>query len=699
MMRKHSLPFLAGLTLTALLAGCGQPSAPTASQPVSASPTGLTSAGSLRYVQNEVLVGYTDEASLQAAAKAMNGTVLDRLPEIQTALVRVSGDALKVSAKARGVSGLRYAIVNSAVAKTDVVTHGGAPLAAQGVPSDQIFDELPQYALDPRHLNAKAAWDKGLTGKGVIVAVMDDPGDVTHPDLAANWAGKAYDAYANKTYTSGEAWKKLVASDYASHGTFVASSIVAVKNGKGIVGVAPEAKWYPIMINPAREATNEFYSDFAIARAAIWAAANGARVINNSWGGGLGVGATKDAFDYAMDQGIVVVASAGNTYQDQFQFPAGMPGVIASAALDGSNRRVTFSTAGRHISTGAPGQDVILANPTWAGGGFELISGTSFSGPYTAGVAALVIQKCPEATPYQVRRVMEMNADGSIGTNPNGFDRDTGWGRLDAGKIAANLNCAALPEKGANVAVEVGYVDLKGTSPGIFADVMLRGKGMRPGDNTDSTPWYFTETNAQGVARFAEIKPGTYDVYVAGTDLSVTGGANEDRGTYIGTLVATSGSTYSRPDMKRILVTGTSPDLNPVDPYEPNDTPETATPIKYGQTTQTAYLFGKPQDADYFKFEAKAGDKITADVLARARLGGTLDSYLFLLGPDGKTVLADNDDRGDPRIDQDSAISYTIAKDGTYYLLVSSCAISCNPEAPEDDNNPFNKYQLKLVKN
>lgn len=703
MMRKYLKPTLGLLAITALLSACGQPNSPTATQPKSAIQAGLAQVGDLKYVENEVVISYKDQASLDSAVQKLGGTVIATIPEIRVALVQVAGDAFKEAYKVRGVSGIRYAQPN-AVSATAEPTTVSNNLNQLSIPADQVFDVLPQYALDPRHLNAKAAWDAGMTGKGVIVGVMDDPGDVSHPDLTANWAGKAYDSYSDQVYTDVKSWVDHVASPYASHGTFVASSIVAAKDGKGIVGVAPDAKFFPIMINPARKATNEFYSDFAIARAAVWGTNNGARVLNNSWGGGLGIGPAKDAFDYAMSQGVVVVASAGNSYRDQFQYPAGEPGVIASVALDASNRRVTFSTHGRHVSTGAPGQDVMLANPTWQWGKgdtdkYELISGTSFSGPYTAGVAALIIGKCPNVTPYQVRRIMEMNADGSIGSNPNGFDRDTGWGRLDAGKIAASLkDCSALPDKGANVQVTVKFLDLSGTHPGYLADVMLRGQGLRPGATDDSTPWYITSANEDGEAHFSEIAPGTYDVYAAGSDLDITGGAPEDRGTYLGTLTATSGSTFMNPDRKLIVLTAKSPDLNPVDPYEPNDTPAEATPIAYGQTTKVAYIFGKPQDADYFKFVGKAGDKILADVLARGQIGGRLDSYMFLYDTNGTKILAENDDRGNPRIDSDSEIAYTLPADGTYYIKVSSCSISCNPKAPQDDDSPFNKYQLKLQK-
>ncbi|WP_027481117.1 S8 family serine peptidase [Deinococcus pimensis] len=691
------------LILTALLAACAQqPTTSTNPAPVASAPSGpIGRSGALQYVSNEIVVGYTDEASLKAAAAAVNGTVVATIPEIRAALVRTQGDAIKVAPVAASVEGVAYATPHSVVSGPEVPQLSQTKLGSLSNAADQYFDELPQYALDPRHLNAKAAWDAGMTGKGVIVAVLDDPGDITHPDIAPNWGGKAYNPFLDKVYTNGADWKAASQSNFASHGTFVGSTIVAARDGKGIVGLAPDSKLIPVVINPAKTQTNEFYGSFYIARGAVWAVNNGARVLNNSWGGGLSFGAVKAAFDYAMANGAVVVASMGNSYKDEVQYPGALPGIVASGALDASNRKVTFSTSGRHISSSAPGQDVILANPTWLGGGHQLISGTSFSSPYTAAAAALVIGKCPNATPYQVRRLLEETANGAVGTNPNGFDRETGWGALDLGKAAARLkDCANLPAKGANVAVSVSYVDGTGTHPGALADVILRGKGLRPGASDDSTPLYLSTSDETGEVVFSEIAPGDYDIYVAGADLDVTGGLPEERGTFVGTLTATSGSTFEYPVRKTVKLVAQSPDFNPADPYEPNDTPAEAKTIAYGQTTSTAYIFGQPRDVDVFKFTAQAGDKILAEVLAQGQLGGSLDSYLYLVGPDGTTVLKENDDRGTPRVDSDSEIAFDIPTAGTYYLKVTSCEIAPGCAAPGgvDDNSPFNKYQLSLKK-
>ncbi|RDI95176.1 serine protease [Meiothermus sp. QL-1] len=677
------------LSLAALLGACSQ--GPQGATPPASPPGVTTISEGIRHFQGQVVVGYQDEAALQAAIQKIRAREIARIPELKAALLQVNGDALKASRSLKGLQGLRFAephLAQVTPPSEDPVErpHREGDLLPLANPADQILDALPQYALDPRHLNAKRAWDLGFEGQGVTVAIIDDAADVTHPDLAANWAGRAYDPVTDTTYTNASAWLAFINNNpNIYHGTFVASTVSAPRDGQGIAGLAPRTKFLPVAIfQPG------YVGDFYVARGIVWAVNNGAQVLNNSWGG-LGYGElVKEAFDYALANGVVVVASAGNSYKDEVRTPAGYPGIIASVAADGNRNRANFSTHGRHVSTAAPGVDVLLANPTWLGGGYGLISGTSFSGPYTAAAAALVKAACPGATPYQVRRALETT------TWERSFSRQKGWGHLNAGNLADLLQqgCGALPPKGAVVRVKVEYFNQNGVFPGLLADVILRGKGLRPGDPTDPTPMYWARTNQEGEAWFYEIAPGEYDIYVAGADLALTGGFPEERGTFVGTLVATSGSHAGNPDFKRVRLNASEVNLNPTDPYEPNDNPAQATPMVYNTTTQTAYIFGQPRDFDFFAFSGTSGDQIRARVYARSSLGGTLESYLYLLDGNGN-VLAENDDII-PGQNTDSEITYTLTSDGTYYLVVTSYTIASNPNA--SDNSPFNKYQLELRK-
>ena len=670
------------LLLAGLLAACSDPNAITGNRELK-----VASYGEVSYIQNQVVVGYSDEAQLQELVASKQGRVISRIPELGAALVELPGDAWKAARELSTFPGIRYAEPNRANVKpprADPIEKPRQNLVAPlGNPEDQMLDKVPQYALDPRHLNAQVAWDLGVEGQDVVVGIVDDPSDLSHPDLAANWAGKAYDPLTDTEFTDAAAWVAFASQNPDnSHGTFVASTVAAPRNDVGIAGLAPKAKIMPVAIFQPN-----YVGDFYVAKGVVWATNNGAQVLNNSWGGsGYGI-IVKTAFDYALSKGVVVVASAGNDYNDEIRYPAGYPGIIPSGAASGDREKTYFSSFGRHISTVAPGQDVLLANPTWLGGGYGLISGTSFSGPYTAAAAALVLGACPEATPYQVRRIIEETADSSVGT-ASGFDRQTGHGHIDAGALARRLKSCDLPEAGAVALVAV--FDGEG-EVGIQTDVILRGQGFRAGSTTDPTPVYFARTDEFGAAWFYQISPGQYDVYVAGSDLLATGGDNESRGVYVGKLDAVSGSSAQEPVAIRVDLDSVAPGLYPEDPYEPNDSPSEAKELALGERSQLAYIYDQPRDFDWFKFEAKAGGKYQARVYAMAALAGNLDSYLTVYGPDGQSVISFNDDSG---LATDSTVRFTAPTDGTYYLAVTSFSIAVNEEATDD--NPENRYRVEV---
>jgi len=102
------------------------------------------------------------------------------------------------------------------------------------------------------------------------------------------------------------------------------------------------------------------------------------------------------------------------------------------------------------------------------------------------------------------------------------------------------------------------------------------------------------------------------------------------------------------------------------DPYEPNDTPLTGTPIIYGDTISAAICPGI--DRDFYAFSGAAGDQIVVDVDAKTD-GSTLDSIVHLLDKDGTSILAVHDDEV-PGIRQDPHLGYRLPRDGDYFLSV-----------------------------
>ncbi len=159
----------------------------------------------------------------------------------------------------------------------------------------------------------------------------------------------------------------------------------------------------------------------------------GARIINLSLGGPVGLDVLQQAIGYANSKGVVVVAAAGNSGVSLPQYPAAYPGVISVAATDPSDRLYPWSEYGPWVSVGAPGCNVA---PVFSGGYGEFC-GTSSATPLVAGLAALVLSAQPTATPTQVATAIERSA--------KHIDAVLANGRIDAAAALAPLTRTILP--------------------------------------------------------------------------------------------------------------------------------------------------------------------------------------------------------------------------------------------------------------
>ena len=133
--------------------------------------------------------------------------------------------------------------------------------------------------------------------------------------------------------------------------------------------------------------------------------------------------------DYAWSKGALVIASAMNNSTSSPFYPAACNHVIAVAATDSNDHLAGFSNYGSWISIAAPGTNILT---TVNGGGYGFWSGTSFSSPVVAGVAALCLSVNPSLTNAELVAMLLKGAD-DIGAP--GFDSQFGWGRVNAYKV------------------------------------------------------------------------------------------------------------------------------------------------------------------------------------------------------------------------------------------------------------------------
>ncbi len=303
-----------------------------------------------------------------------------------------------------------------------------------------------QYTLQA--MNVPAAWDV-TQGEGVVVAVIDTGVDLDHGDLK-NRVVPGYDAFSQEEGDDAGDVSSLnyVMSAY-KHGSHVAGIIAAeANNGKGIAGVAPQAKIMPIKIFAdlsdiikslwAPEEDTSYTIVSVLADGIVWAADHGADVINMSLAVSEDSATIERAVKYALSKDISVIVAAGNERHvgNNRNYLAAIEGVIGVGATDDANKVTFFSNSGDYVSVAAPGQDIISSVPSFLGfNSYVKMSGTSMAAPAVAGVAALLKAKFgPAATPEFIKRRLENTA---IDKGDAGRDDFYGHGIVNAGAALA----------------------------------------------------------------------------------------------------------------------------------------------------------------------------------------------------------------------------------------------------------------------
>lgn len=221
-------------------------------------------------------------------------------------------------------------------------------------------------------INAPEAWDITTGSSDVVVAVIDTGVDYTHGDLRYNmWTDSqglyGYD-YCNDDNDP---------MDDFGHGTHCAGTIAADgNNGLDVAGVSWNAQ---IMALKFLGETGYGWISDAIP-CFYYATENGADVTSNSWGGGSYSAALEEVIDYAYSQGVITVASAGNSNSSTPTYPASYDHVIAVAATDSDDEKASFSNYGDWVDIAAPGVDILSLR----GSGTDIYEGKS---GYTPGDA------------------------------------------------------------------------------------------------------------------------------------------------------------------------------------------------------------------------------------------------------------------------------------------------------------------------
>lgn len=359
--------------------------------------------------------GATSTADRAKIARELDGNAVNAIPggwrEYQLDREVTASEA---RAELKNLKGVRRVVLPS-------------PLTIAAVPNDPLFG--PTNGGYQWGLRNTAAWSGGEAGADVaaidgwthqtsstpvVVAVIDTGVQVTHPDLASRvWTnageipGNGIDDDANGYVDDVNGWD--FASDDASvydgtgdrHGTHVAGIIAAERdNGTGIAGVSTNARIMPLKFIDGTQGWNT-----DAVRAIQYAVANGAKVINASFGGTTYDSLLCSTISWAASRGVTVVVAAGNSgnnLDSASAWPAKCdePSQLTVGAFTHTGALADFSNHSTNfVDVAAPGEWIVSTVPD----GYGYMSGTSMATPFVTGVAAAVLGEQPALTPAQVR--------------------------------------------------------------------------------------------------------------------------------------------------------------------------------------------------------------------------------------------------------------------------------------------------------
>jgi subtilisin family serine protease len=413
--------------------------------------------------QAEVLVKFENTET----AEEINQTVLahhdlvtDRIESLNDHLVAIDdlddADPAAVAAEYRGLPGVEYAEPNYAIhliETNEARTESQARLEGldSGLPNDPQFAD--QWSLvntgqdggtAEADISALKAWTVTHGDNDVVIAVLDSGVDYNHVDLRANmWTrpdnlDEYYDeelGTANDLHGFNAVDNLADPMDDNGHGTHCAGIIGAEgDNQVGIAGVNWHVRIMPLKFidsngsGTTKDAIEAINYVIERKRAGV-----NVRVISASWGSRQRSAALEEVIRQAGEEGITIIAAAGNNGVDTDQdphYPSSyeLPNVISVAATDRNDELATFSNFGKEsVDVAAPGVDVVS---TWMGDEFRSASGTSMATPVVSGVAGLILATDPNISMADLRtRLLD-----SVDKLPALKNKVASGGRINAAK-------------------------------------------------------------------------------------------------------------------------------------------------------------------------------------------------------------------------------------------------------------------------
>lgn len=318
---------------------------------------------------------------------------------------------------------------------------------------------------------AGKVWDVTKGSEDVVIGIVDSGTDWQHEDLNANIyinkgeiPNNGIDDDNNGYIDDVNGWdfvgnvniNQAVGQQYQpdnnprpntgsqnSHGTHVAGCASGVTdNGVGIASLGFKTKLMPIKCSSDNWDLNAGGARgiFRGYEGMLYAAENGAHIINCSWGGAGSNPAEQEIINSITEMGVLIVASAGNfqtNNDEELFFPTGYNNVLSVGSY-ASDNKPSYDHTNFGITTDvfAPGSGILA---TFPGNNYGNSDGTSMAGPIAAGLAALVKAQNPSWTPHQIMAQLRSTTDDILGINAE--NKPLYFGKINSLKaVTANAN-------------------------------------------------------------------------------------------------------------------------------------------------------------------------------------------------------------------------------------------------------------------
>jgi subtilisin family serine protease len=417
----------------------------------------------MSYIVNARIANPGQTRLVEAAVRAAGGVVVQSWPQIGVVVAHSKVSTFRADVVAVGGNAVESVGATRTVAVSEGTPEGAAASWGRGASGykqgakkawngDVEAETTPAGATDPRE---GEQWDLTMIkadqahritdgSRNVLVGVLDSGIDADHPDLVKNLdvANSVSCVDAGRPSTTG--WEPTT----SDHGTHVAGTIAAARNGVGIVGVAPNVRLASVKV------VNDdgfIYPEYAVC-GFVEAGLKHMDVTNNSYyvdpfefycedqpDQYAAKEAVRRAVAWSTEQGVVHAAAAGNSAHDladksSFKdttspddqpaagqvsrtlnsgcndIPTELPGVVTVSAATRTGSLAYFSNRGLGvIDVAAPGRSIL--STVVAGNGYGLKSGTSMASPHVAGVLALMKSAHPSWTPAQMVEKLRSQAD------------------------------------------------------------------------------------------------------------------------------------------------------------------------------------------------------------------------------------------------------------------------------------------------